>query len=342
MSRIHQRKQSHVDVALNKDISYHRSSGLERYAFIHNALPDLDFKEIDTSAVFLGKKIQLPLIISGMTGGHALGARINRNLAMAAEKTGIAMGIGSQRIALEHEDMHDMVSSSFDVRKYAPSIPLLANLGAAQLNKGYGLKECRQVVEQINADALVFHLNPLQEVIQGGDVDWKGILPKIGRIVKALDVPVIVKEVGFGISDEVGRRLDSVGVHAIDVSGSGGTSWAAIESRQGSMRRRMLGRRFWDWGIPTAEALQMNKGRRTKLIAGGGIRSGQDMAKSIALGADYCTMASPFLKAAADSPRKVMELILFLELELRTAMFGIGVKDLKMLKGTPSLRRLTP
>lgn len=333
---IRKRKLGHIEVCMRKDVSYHTSSGLDGHAFIHNALPEVSLERIDTSTKFLGKPMRFPLIISGMTGGPRIAARVNRNIAIAAESRGVAMGVGSQRIMLEDREK----ASSFQVREYAQSIPLLANLGAIQLNRGYSVKECKETISSIGADALVLHLNPVQEAIQGGDTDWRGLEKRISKVVQGLGKPVIVKEVGFGISKDVGRRLDRMGVYAIDVSGSGGTSWAAVESHLGDEEQQRLGKTFWDWGIPTAEALVQNRGVKAHIIAGGGIRDGLDMAKAIALGADHCTMAGPFLKAAMHSPRRVEALIDRLERELRTAMFGIGVKNIRELKGTNALRKI--
>jgi len=334
---IRNRKLGHIDVCMRKDVAYHISTGLEDYAFTHNALPEVSWDAIDTSTKFLGKQMRLPLIISGMTGGPNLAAKVNRNLAVAAEARGIAMGVGSQRIMLEERER----APSFQIRKHAPTVPILANLGAVQLNRGYGIKECKESIDMIGADALVFHLNPIQEAIQGGDRDWKGLASKIGKVVKGLGKPVIVKEVGFGISKDVGRRLDGMGVYAIDVSGAGGTSWAAVESFLGDEDQQRLGKTFWDWGIPTAVALVENKGVKARIIAGGGIRNGLDIAKAIALGADHCTMAGPFLKAAMHSPERAMALIDRIERELRTAMFGIGAKTIRELKGSKALKKIS-
>lgn len=328
MSKIGKRKTGHVDVCLNENVSYNKSTGLEKYDFVHCALPNINFDDISTNCEFLGKKLSMPLIISGMTGGGSLSRRINKTLAAAAQSAGIAMGLGSQRIAFEKPEMLE----SFKVRDIAADIVLLANLGAVQLNHGFGIKEAKHAVESIGADALVFHLNPMQEVIQGGQTEFAGLLKKIEAIVKELPYPVIVKEVGFGISGKAGKKLSDAGVYAIDVSGAGGTSWSAVESYLVSRERQRLGRLFWDWGVPTAYAIKSSKNLKCRLIAGGGIRSGLDIAKALALGADYATIAGPFLKAALKGKEEVLKLVARFELELKTAMFGTGAKTLEQLK----------
>jgi isopentenyl-diphosphate Delta-isomerase len=328
---IEQRKKDHVEVCMTKDVGFRKSSGFEKYDFLHNALPDIDFSEVDTETEFLGKKLSMPFIIGAMTGGPKLSEKINRNLAIAAERCKVAMGVGSQRVILEKG-----MNESFNIRKHAPTIALLANLGAVQLNYGYTVKECRQAVEMIKADALVLHLNPMQEVIQGGDTNFKDLSLKIKSVCAELGYPVIVKEVGFGISKETGRKLEACGVYGIDVSGAGGISWAAVESYLGNEK---LGKVFWDWGIPTTEAIIMNKGK-LKIIAGGGIKNGLDAAKAIALGADYVSMAGFLLKAAMESPEKVVEKIEEFRLELRTAMFATGVKNIDELKATKALVKI--
>ena len=320
------RKKGHIDVCMHEDVSYHKTAGFERYELMHSALPEIDFAKISTDVTFLDKTLRLPLIISGMTGGPKLSEQINANLAKAAEQFKVAMGVGSQRVAIEEGQQ-----SSFEVRQYF-SGPLLSNLGAVQLNYGFGVEECTKAVESISADALFFHLNSMQEIIQQGNTDWSGITDKIAAVCKGLKYPVLVKEVGFGISKDVGLRLKKAGVHGIDVAGAGGTSWTAVESYLAQEPFASLGHLFWDWGIPTAKALEMNKDLGIKIIAGGGVRTGLDIAKAIALGADYVSMAGPLLKPAMQSPEAVVETLERLHLELRTAMFGVGVKDIASLK----------
>ncbi|NTV23336.1 MAG: type 2 isopentenyl-diphosphate Delta-isomerase [Nanoarchaeota archaeon] len=324
---IENRKKNHVDICLAGEVGHKRSAGFDKYSLVHSALPEMEFTKIDTRVQFLGKGLSMPLIISGMTGGTKLSHKINTNIAIAAEKCGVAFGVGSQRIAIEKGDI-----SSFEVRRHARNTIILANLGAVQLNYGFGLKECKMAVDMIKADALVLHLNPLQEVIQDGNTDFSGLKEKIRAIAKGLGVPIIVKEVGFGISGKVADMLKDAGVYGIDVSGSGGTNWALIESKLAKEPQKSLGELFSSWGIPTTECLNMCKGKGLFLIAGGGIKNGYDGAISIVLGADYFTAAKPFLEAATKSPEEVVSMIEKFRLELKTAMFCSGSKDILSLK----------
>jgi isopentenyl-diphosphate delta-isomerase len=277
-----------------------------------------------------------------MTGGVEAAERINLNLAQAAQEMEVAMGVGSLRPALEDESL----ARTYQVRSVAPSILLLANLGAVQLNYGYGLEECRRAVEMIEADALVLHLNPLQECLQRkGDTDFSGLLAKVEEVCRGLPVPVVVKEVGWGISEEVAKRLAEAGVAAIDVAGAGGTSWSVVERHRASEEReRDIARAFAQWGIPTADSIIMaRKGApHTPLIASGGIRTGVDVAKAIALGADACGLATPLLKPATSSPEAVRDELSQIIEVLRISMFCIGARDLSELKGTPRLVEIQP
>lgn len=335
---IDQRKADHIRINLEENVSFPTlTTGLEAYRFVHQALPELDLQDVDTSVQLFGKMLKTPLLISSMTGGTTEAERINRNLAKAAEVHKVAMGVGSQRAGLEQKS----TSVTFRVREFAPSILLLANLGAVQLNYGYSVDECRRAVEMIDADALILHLNPLQEVVQAeGDTNWKGLFEKIEQVCRQLERPVIIKEVGWGISEGVARRLLEVGVSAIDVAGAGGTSWSQVEMyRAPTERLRRLAAAFSDWGIPTAESLQTVAQLRQSqqradlaIFASGGIRSGQDVAKCIALGADLVGLASPFLKRAVDSVEAVAEEMEILTAELRITMFCSGVQTLKALR----------
>lgn len=311
-----------------------RAHYFDAYAFEHVALPELDYDAIDTSVSFLGKQLQAPLLISCMTGGTGSARQINRNLAEAAEACGIALGVGSQRKAIEDPSQVD----TFDVRDVAPTIPVLANLGAVQLNYGFGLEACERAVEMVKADALVFHLNPLQEAIQPeGQRDFSGLIEKMGAIADALSVPVIVKEIGCGISFEMARRLVSVGINIIDTAGVGGTSWARIEAARAQDLE--LGELFAGWGIPTPESIaQVSKIDSVTVIGSGGIRSGLDVAKAIALGADLAGLASPFLKPAMESPEAVIKTIEEITQALRITMFCVGAKSIKKLNKTPLLK----
>ena len=334
------RKLEHLRINLKEDVQYRQTTnGLERYHFIHQALPDLNLEEIDLSTSFFGKPLRAPLLISSMTGGADEADRINQTLAAAAQATGIAMGLGSQRAAIEDESL----AYSYQVRRAAPGIPLFANLGAIQLNYTYTIDQCRRAVEMIQADALILHLNALQEAVQsGGNTNWKDLLPKIEKICRTIGVPVIAKEVGFGISEDAARQLASAGVSAIDVAGSGGTSWSAVEARRApSSFLRNLAETFWDWGIPTATSLENVQRAAPKVlrIASGGIRDGLEAAKCIALGASLVGYASPMLKLADRGVESTIEGIKLLKEELRTAMFGVSAANLDALKKTPYLEK---
>ena len=334
---INQRKADHIRINLEEDVDFpNLSSGLEAFRFVHQALPEMHLDDVETSLELWGKHLRAPLLVSSMTGGADEAQRINRNLAIAAEAWGVAMGVGSQRAALEQLDS----SKTFRVRDVAPSILLFANLGAVQLNYGYTLDECRRAVEMIEADALILHLNPLQEVLQPeGDFDWRDLLVKIGEICAGLSVPVVAKEVGWGISAAVARRLFDAGVSAIDVAGAGGTSWSQVEMhRARSERQRRLAAAFANWGIPTAQSLVEVAAVRNgaacgrHVFASGGLRTGQEVAKCVALGADLAGLASPLLKAAVDSAEAVVDEFDLLTAELQIAMFCSGAGNLEALR----------
>ncbi len=333
MDQTAKRKSSHVDLVLNQKIDYLKSTGLEKYEFVHNALPEIDFSEIDTSVRFFSHKFSSPIIVSSMTGGYDRAARINSSIAELCVERNIGMGVGSQRQALQNDDY---VESFRIVRKISKDIFVMGNIGAAQVADGFALREVRKIIDMVAADALAVHLNALQELIQPeGDKNFRGVLNGIGRLVGAAKIPVIVKETGAGIGADAARRLIEVGVSAIDVSGAGGTSWAAIETLRRSDRR--IGRKFWDWGIPTADALVQVNALRSRnkimLISSGGIRDGMDVAKSIALGADLCAGAQPFLKALDRGGTKglVREFDAWVE-ELKGAMLLTGSTNINQLK----------
>ena len=327
------RKADHIRINLEENVQFPRlSTGLERFRFVHEALPELDMTQIDLSVDLFGHAVRAPLLISSMTGGTEAAERINLNLAIGAQARGIAMGVGSQRTGLEV----DGTAGSFRVRLVAPDILLFANLGAGQLNKGYTVDHCRRAVDMIEADALILHLNPLQEAVQAdGDWNWAGLLGKIGQVCAAVGVPVVAKEVGWGINGRLARRLADVGVAAIDVAGSGGTSWTEVEyHRAPSERLRRIARTFADWGIPTADSLIQVRQAAPELpaIASGGIRDGIDVAKCVALGATLVGLASPFLRAATVSDEAVVDAIDLLADELRIAMFCTGAGDVTALR----------
>lgn len=336
---LEQRKTEHLRINLERDVRFPRlTTGLEAYRFVHHALPEIALDEVDLATSFLGKRLRLPLLVSSMTGGTADAQRINLHLAEGAQATGIAMGLGSLRAAIEAPHLLD----TFRVRHLAPDVPLFANLGAIQLNTGFGLEECQRVVEMVEADALILHLNPLQEALQArGDTNWRGILGKIETVCRRLEVPVVAKEVGWGISASVARQLVEAGVAAIDVAGAGGTSWSQVEMhRARTERRRRLCAEFADWGISTADALIGVRQAlpQTPLIASGGLRNGMDVAKVLALGADLGGLAGPFLQAANVSAQAVADLAGEIADVLRITMFSLGIADIETLKRTPALR----
>ena len=334
-----QRKSEHIRINLEQDVEFRRvSTGLERYRFVHRALPGVDLQAIDVSTEFLGKQLRVPLVISAMTGGTSEAGCINRRLARAAEETGVGLGLGSQRAAVEDASLAD----TYRVREMAPDSLLLANLGAIQLNYGYGLDECRRAVDMIEADALVLHLNALQEALQPeGDTRFAGLLRRIEAVCEGLDVPVMVKEVGWGISEGVARQLADAGVAAIDVAGAGGSSWSQVEMHRAlTERQRSVAAAFLDWGIPTADSLLVAQrgAPGIPIVASGGIRSGIQIAKAIALGAVTCGVAGPFLQAASDSTRAVVDLIWVLTDQLRVTMFAAGARDVAALREVELVR----
>lgn len=336
------RKDEHLRICLEEDAQFRQqTNGLERYRFTHCCLPELDFKDIDLTTTFLGKSVGAPLLISSMTGGTERAKNINYRLAEVAQACQLAMGVGSQRVAVEKPEVAD----TFAVRSLAPDIPLFANLGAVQLNYSYGLAECLRVVEILEADALILHLNPLQECIQPqGNRNFQGLLQKIHALCEKLPVPVIVKEVGNGISGIMAQQLVAAGVSAIDVAGAGGTSWAKVESeRADNPIQQQIGQTFADWGLPTAECLVQVRATcpAIPLIASGGLRDGLEVAKTIALGADLAGLAFPFLQAADTSLEALQQLVQQLQAELATALFCTGNRNLSELRGSHALERLT-
>jgi isopentenyl-diphosphate delta-isomerase len=335
------RKADHLRICLDEDVQFRQTThGLERYRFTHCCLPEIDRSDIDLKVTFLGKQLKAPILISSMTGGTDLAKLINSRLAVVAQQYGLAMGVGSQRVAVEHP----AVAATFAVRSLAPDIPLFANLGAVQLNYRYGLDECRQVVDLLEADALILHLNPLQECVQTkGDTNFRGLLDKIGMLCDRLPIPVIAKEVGNGVSASMAEKLVGVGVAAIDVAGAGGTSWARVEGeRAQDTRQRRLGKVFADWGLPTADCITTVRSAlpAVPLIASGGLRDGLEAAKTIALGADLAGMALPFLQAANESEEALHELVDILLAELTTAMFCTGCQTLAELRSPGVLQKI--
>jgi isopentenyl-diphosphate delta-isomerase len=330
---IEQRKDDHIKVNLEKDVRSGLTTGLENYRFIHEALPEIDLDQVDTSLTLFGKHLTAPILVSSMTGGTEDAGDINMRLARAAQEYGIAMGVGSQRAAIERPGL----AATFQVRRAAPDILLFGNIGAVQLNNGYGVDECRRAVEMIDADALYLHLNPLQEAVQdAGNTNWNGLTKKIEEVCKKLEVPLIVKEVGWGISDKTAKRLAECGVAAIDVAGAGGTSWSQVEMyRAPDEFLRNLAGTFADWGIPTAESVLMVKKAVPGMIvfASGGLKDGLDIAKCVALGARLGGMAGPFLKAAAVSSENALEMMKLTGRQIQVSMFAAGAGNLEELAG---------
>lgn len=330
---IDQRKADHIKINLEKDVRSALTTGLENYHFVHEALPELDLDQIDTSLSLFGKQLSAPILISSMTGGTADAETINLRLAEAAQEMKIAMGVGSQRAAIENLDQ----AKTFQVRRAAPDILLFANLGAVQLNYGYGLEQCRLAVDMIEADALILHCNPLQEAVQdAGDTNFAGLAKKIEEICKQVEVPVIAKEVGWGMSERTAKLLANCGVAAIDVAGAGGTSWSQVEMyRAPDEFTRELAATFVGWGIPTAESIINVKKAVPDMtvFASGGIKDGLDIAKCIALGATLGGMAGQFLKAAAISTKSATQMIKLTKKQIEVTMFAAGIGSLKELEG---------
>ena len=349
-TRTSSRKQQHVEITLSKDVSFRdKTSGFERWEFVHNALPELDFSDLDTSVAFLGKRLSLPLIVSSMTGGYKDAERINRGLAEVCAERKLAMGVGSQRQAIENVMFHRTFSI---VREAAPEIPIFGNIGAAEVARMKDVSSVQRLVDLIRADGFAVHLNPLQEFLQPeGSANFRGVLKGIEMLVRSLRVPVIVKEIGAGISAGVAQRLVDAGVRIIDVAGSGGTSWAGVEilRRNGVARRKnrraSFAEAFWDWGIPTVDAIRQvaalkSRTRSLSVIASGGIHGGMDVAKSIAMGADLAGSARPLLKVLeARGATGLVEELGRWEMELKGAMFLTGSRTLADLQRQPLTMR---
>jgi isopentenyl-diphosphate delta-isomerase len=335
MEPINQRKLDHINIVSADGAIDRRQYHFDRIRLTHRALPELNLAKVDPSTKFLGKDLSFPLLISSMTGGpdEEL-VKINRNLALAAEAEGVALAVGSQRVFLSDSAARE----SFELRRHAPQTVLLGNLGAVQLNYELGFADCEAALRILDADGLYLHLNPLQEAVQpDGDTDFSGLRNKIAAIVRTLKKPVIIKEVGAGLSPEDVEHLLAAGIKHIDVAGTGGTSWSMVESRRSE--DPSLGELFGDWGIPTPMALRMLKPyqHEVQLIASGGVRNGIDMAKSIILGASLCGLARPFLKPARESAEAVRAVIRRLKREFTTALFLLGAAKIDDIKGREEL-----
>lgn len=328
------RKSDHVEIVLKGGgVQNAVSAGFESIQFEHVALPEISLEDVDLSCAFLGSTLRAPLLISSMTGGYEKGARINNNLAEAAQRRGIALAVGSQRIAIEN---HAAVGLNAELRSLAPDIPIYANFGGAQLVRGYGLTEAQRAVDLIDANALIIHLNPLQEAVQsGGDQDWRNLLVRIERLAESFDRPVIIKEVGFGISGSLARQLAECGVAAVDVAGAGGTNWALVEARRaGTHEAAAVGAAFDGWGIPTACAIRDVREAcpDLPLIGSGGVRNGVDVAKAIRLGSNIVGIAGSLLEAATRSVDDVDRVIGVIVEQLRVACFCTGSKSVATLR----------
>ncbi len=327
------RKNQHLDIVLGGLGRGGARTGLDAVVFEHVALPELHMDEIDLSLPFLGRRIGAPLLVSSMPGGPSRAEAINRHLAEACEALRLPLAVGSQRVAIEGGDSGGLGA---ELRRIAPSVPILANFGAAQLNTGFGAEEARRAVEMIGADALIVHLNPLQEAVQPeGDRDWRGLLSRIEALARALPVPVVAKEVGAGLSGRMAGLLWDAGVRVLDVAGAGGTSWALVEAeRARSAHQAAVARAFADWGIPTARAIvEVRRACPGAVVIGsGGIRDGLDAARAIRLGADLVGQAGGLLEAATRGAEAVAEHFGTVIAQLRVACFCTGSRDLSALR----------
>lgn len=329
------RKDDHLRINLAGEVTGEVSAGFESYRFEHLALPEIDLSDVSVSTSLFGKPMRAPILVSCMTGGTREAARLNAILAEVAQEVGLAMGLGSGRVLLENPR-----APGLDVRGIAPDVPLLANLGAAQLNRGAGVDACRRLLDLTGADAMVLHLNPLQEALQPeGEPRFRGLLREIERLCSTLEAPVVVKEVGSGLAPDVVAALFAAGVAAVDVAGAGGTSWSEVERHRLSGVHERIALAFRSWGIPTAEAVSAARavaGDRL-VFASGGVRSGMDVAAALALGADVVGLAGPFIRAAAAGSDAAHELAVELTSVLRVVMFCVGARDLASFRAAPRL-----
>jgi len=333
------RKADHIRISLNHNVQARRiTTGFEDVHLIHKALPEIDKHDINLSSKVFNHKFSAPLIIGAITGGTTKAAKINATIAEAVEELGLGMGVGSQRVAIEDKTLEKTFAIA---RKKAPTAFLIANLGGVQFVHGYGLKEVKKAIDMIDADAIAIHLNPLQEAIQPeGQTRFKGVLEKISEITKELEKPVIVKETGAGIAAEDARKLEAADVKGIDVSGAGGTSFAAVEyyraKRKLNNSQRRLGKVFWDWGIPTAVSLaEVSQSVKIPVIASGGIRNGVEMAKALALGASLTSISQPVLERAVKGIKETKQELSLLMEELKNSMFLVGADTIQTLKKKP-------
>jgi len=329
------RKSDHIKISLNQNVQARKTTtGFEDVHFIHKALPEIEKQKIDLSTTVFGHEFAAPLIVGAITGGTVEATKINATIAEAVEELGLGMGVGSQRAAIEDKKLEKTFAVA---RKKAPTAFLIANIGGVQLINGYGIKEVKKAIQMIEANAIAIHLNPLQEAIQPeGQTNFQGVLEKIGEIARELDKPVIVKETGAGIASEEAKKLEHVGVEGIDVSGAGGTSWAAVEyyraKKLGNSFQRKLGDVLWDWGIPTAVSIvEVSQTVRIPVIASGGVRDGVDVAKALVLGASLTSLSQPVLQAAVKGVKETKNVLSLLIEELRNVMFLVGADSVNAL-----------
>jgi isopentenyl-diphosphate delta-isomerase len=337
---IAKRKQRHIRVSLEENVEADIPTGFGDVSLVHRAVPEIDLKDVDASTELFGKKLSAPLIISAITGGTDEAERINRTLATIAGKLGVGIGVGSQRIAIQQPE----VERTFRVvRESAPKALVIANIGCPQLSLGWGVKEAKKAVEMVDADALAIHMNPLQEAVQvGGDTNYKGSVKKVKELTKSLGVPVVMKETGAGISYEDAARLDAAGASGFEISGLGGTSWAAVEhhiaKEVGEGRMEYLGKALWNWGIPTAcSVVEVRAATKGKIIASGGLRNGSDAAKALALGADAVGIAKPFLQKAIEGEDALQKHIETIVEETRICMFLSGARNVAEMQKVPAV-----
>jgi isopentenyl-diphosphate delta-isomerase len=337
IAQIMKRKEDHINICLQRPVeARHARTLFDDVHLINNSLPEMDFDEIDTSTKFLGHKFAAPLMVGAMTGGAELAKKMNRNIAEACQELGLGMVVGSQRAGLVDKVLRETYSVA---REVAPDIFIGSNIGGAQVSKGIADKDAKELIDMLDADAFYIHLNPAQEIVQPeGDTSYKDVVPQIASLVEQVGKPVVVKEVGSGISGDVARRLEDAGVSAIEVAGVGGTSYAAIEKyraeEHGMTMKAKMGDLLWDWGIPTAASLySVGKSVKIPVVSSGGLRDGLDVAKSMAIGASLCATALPILKPASISSAKVKETLEEFIYGLKCAMFLTGSKNVNALMG---------
>ena len=340
MGGIEKRKLRHIRLSLEENVEGDIGTGFEDVRLIHRSLPEIDLDDVDTGTELFGKVLSFPLIISAITGGTEEAMEINATLASAANETGIGIGVGSQRIAIEDPSVEDTFAI---VRKRAPEALVMGNIGCPQLSLGWGVDEARRCVDMVAADALAIHMNPLQEAVQvGGDTNYRGVLEKIKEITGALDTPVVMKETGCGIAFEDAVKMEAAGASGLELSGVGGTSWAAVEHHiareEGKRGQQYLGEALWNWGLPTAVSIvETSQSTNLDIIASGGLRTGVELAKAIVLGASAVGMAKPFLEKAVEGPEALKEHIEDILMEFRTVMFLVGARDIDELGRVPAI-----